>query len=42
MLSETYGGSQTLDRAEYWKQSWFYWCYKDFGGINKGMTDEEV
>ena len=42
MLSETYGLSDSLDRAEKLKQSWFYWCYKDFGGMKKGMSDKEI
>lgn len=41
LLSETYGDPDTLDRAEYWKQSWMYWCYKDFSGNQQGMSDEE-
>ncbi len=42
MLSETYGYPETLDKAEKLKQSWFYWCYKDFGGERKGMSLNEV
>lgn len=42
MLSETYGYPDTLDKAEKLKQSWFYWCYKDFGGAQKGMSLNEI
>lgn len=31
LLSETFGGDEVLDRAEYWKQGWMYWEYKTFG-----------
>lgn len=25
------GGPEVLERAEYWKQGWVYWEYKNFG-----------
>ena len=34
------GGPGVLDRAEYWKQGWMYWEFKDFGK-NWGSSQKE-
>jgi hypothetical protein len=40
ILSETYGTNDTLNRAEYWKQSWMYWIYKGFGNKVNEYADK--